>query len=223
MNEIEKTVRAVIFDLDGTMTDTEKYFQRAWAEAAARCGYYMDREKTLALRSLGMPYVDELLKEWFGESCRPEEIKALSHSIFSSIAEENGVELRPGAEELLTFLKSKGIVIALATAGSTDRAEKQLTAAGVRNYFDKVISSNMVSFGKPAPDTYLHACEVIGVRPGEAIAVEDSPNGVKSAHAAGCRVVLVPDQSAPEEEIKPMLYACVDSLDKIAGLINGLN
>ena len=216
-------VRAVIFDLDGTLTDTEKYFQWAWAEAMARSGFEPDREKTLALRSLGKPFVYEQLKEWFGDSCRPEEIMALSHSIFNSIAKERGVELRPGAKELLEWLKAQGVVIALATAGTTERAEKQLAAAGVRDYFDKVISSNMVAHGKPAPDTYLHACGVLGVRPEEAIAVEDSPNGVKSAHAAGCRVIMVPDQTGPDEEIEPMLYACVRSLDEIIGLVSGLS
>ncbi|MCR5611290.1 MAG: HAD family phosphatase [Clostridiales bacterium] len=210
------TVRAVIFDLDGTLTDTEKYFQTAWAEAGARLGCELNREKTLALRSLGMPFVDRQLKEWFGESCRTAEMKALSHSIFNSIAAEQGVQLKPGAEELLQWLKAKGVVIALATAGTTDRAVKQLTETGVIGCFDKIICSNMVLMGKPAPDTYLHALSVLGVTPGEAIAVEDSPNGVKSAYAAGCRVIMVPDQTEPDEEIKPMLYACVNSLSDIA-------
>lgn len=213
------TFRAVIFDLDGTLTDTEKYFQRAWAEAGARSGFALDREKTLALRSLGMPFVDGQLKEWFGESCRPAEIKAIAHSIFNSIAAEHGVYLKPGAKELLAWLKAKGVVIALATAGTTDRAEKQLRETGVIGYFDKIISANMVARGKPAPDTYLHACNVLGVRPEEAIAVEDSPNGVKSAYAAGCRVIMVPDQTEPDEEIKPMLYACVNSLGDIIDLM----
>ena len=216
----KSAVRAVIFDLDGTLTDTEKYFQRAWAEAGARSGLVLDREKTLELRSLGMPFVDEKLREWFGETCRPAELKALSHSIFNSIARENGVELKPGAKELLARLKAKGVLTALATAGSADRAQRQLRETGVTDFFDKIISSNMVAFGKPAPDTYLHACSVLGVRPEEAVAVEDSPNGVKSAHAAGCRVIMVPDQTEPEEEIKPMLYACVSSLDAIINVIS---
>ena len=215
---LKKPIRAVIFDLDGTLTDTEKYFQTAWAEAGARMGCELDRQKTLALRSLGMPFVDEQLKAWFGDSCRTAEMKALCHGIFNSIVMENGVQLKPGAEELLAWLKAKCIVIALATAGSAERAEKQLNETGVIGYFDKIISSNMVSRGKPAPDTYLHACRVLGVRPEEAIAVEDSPNGIKSAHAAGCGVIMVPDQAEPDWEIKPMLFARVSSLSDIIGL-----
>lgn len=213
------TIRAFIFDLDGTLTDTEKYFQRAWAEAGERSGFELDREKTLALRSLGTPFVDGQLKEWFGEACRPSEIRALTHSIFNTIAAEQGIELKPGAKELLAWLKARGVVIALATAGTTDRAEKQLKETGVRGYFDEVISANMVARGKPAPDTYLHACAVLGVRPEEAVAVEDSPNGVKSAHTAGCRVIMVPDQTGPDGEIGPMLFACAGSLRDIIGLI----
>ena len=106
-----------------------------------------------------------------------------------------------------------------ATAGTTDRANKQLKETGVIGYFDKVICSNMVGLGKPAPDTYLHACSVLGVRPEETVAVEDSPNGVKSACAAGCRVIMVPDQTEPDGEIKPMLFACVNSLGDIIGLV----
>ena len=214
--ESSKTaVRAVIFDLDGTLTDTEVYFQRAWAEATARFGYELDREKTLALRSLGMPYVNDQLKEWFGASCRPDEIKAACHSIFNSIAAKEGVRLKPGARELLDRLKAEGYIIALATAGKTERAVKQLTETGVMEYFDNIVCANMVAHGKPAPDTYKYACEVLGIRPEEAIAVEDSPNGVKSAYSAGCRVIMAPELTEPDGEIGPMLYACVRSLADI--------
>ncbi|MBO6060828.1 MAG: HAD-IA family hydrolase, partial [Clostridia bacterium] len=185
----------------------------------ARMGFELDREKTLALRSLGTPFVDKQLKEWFGDSCRPAEMRALCHSIFNSIAKEKGVELKPGAEGLLAWLKEKGFVIALATSGMKDRAEKQLKETGVIGYFDRIICANMVSFGKPAPDTYLHACEVLGIRPEEAIAVEDSPNGVKSAAAAGCRAIMIPDQDEPDEEIRSMLFACVRSLGDIIDVI----
>ena len=70
----------------------------------------------------------------------------------------------------------------------------------------------MVEHGKPAPDVYEYACSQIGLAPEECMAVEDSPNGIKSACAAGCKVVMVPDLTQPDEEIKDMLYACVPTL-----------
>ncbi len=221
MQSSTKHIRAVIFDLDGTLTNTEVYFQRAWAEAGARFGCDLDKEKTLALRSLGMPFVDAQLREWFGDACRPAEIKAACHSIFNSIAKQKGVELKPGAAELLSWLKEKGVVIALATSGRSERAEKQLSETGIIDFFDEIICSDMVARGKPAPDTYLHACGVLGVRPEEAVAVEDSPNGVKSAFRAGCRVIMVPDLTGPDDELGPMLYACVSSLRDIIPCLAG--
>ena len=212
-------VRAVIFDLDGTLTDTEVYFQQAWAEAAARFGYELDSEKTLALRSLGTPFVDAQLKEWFGAACRPSEMRAECHLIFNAIAKERGVRLKPGAKELLARLKELGVIIALATSGNSDRATKQLTETGVIGFFDRIICANMVPQGKPAPDTYLHACGVLGIEPREAIAVEDSPNGVRSAFKAGCRVVMIPELTEPDDELAPMLFARADSLADVAPLV----
>ena len=82
-------------------------------------------------------------------------------------------------------------------------------------YFDKIICATMVKSGKPSPDIYQYACRQLELMPQECMAVEDSPNGVMSAYCAGCKVVLVPDQSEPEEELKDKLYGCVESLDKI--------
>ena len=77
----------------------------------------------------------------------------------------------------------------------------------------------MVEYGKPAPDIYAYACEAIGTDPANAFAVEDSPNGIKSAYGAGLNVIMVPDLTGPDEEISGMLYACVDSLADIKDLI----
>ena len=77
----------------------------------------------------------------------------------------------------------------------------------------------MVAEGKPSPDIYLYACEQVGVPPEECMAVEDSPNGVRSAYRAGCQVVMVPDQTLPDEELKKCLSACVPTLAEISHLI----
>lgn len=80
----------------------------------------------------------------------------------------------------------------------------------------------MIENGKPAPDIYLAAAKELGLDPGECIALEDSPNGIRSAHAAGCKPVMIPDLSQPDEETKKLLYACCDDLSKVIGVIQKL-
>ncbi len=95
---------------------------------------------------------------------------------------------------------------------------QHLESIGVRDQFDKIVSAKQVAHGKPAPDVYLYACEQIGEKPQDCIAVEDSPNGIKSAYAAGCKPVMVPDLTPPDEELQPLLYAVVDTLDGLGSL-----
>ena len=109
---------------------------------------------------------------------------------------------------------------AVATPTPIELTLQHLEKIGVRNQFDKIVSAKQVKHGKPAPDVYLYACEQIGEEPSNCIAVEDSPNGIKAAYAAGCKPVMVPDLTQPDEEIQPLLYAVVDSLVEIRRLID---
>lgn len=124
---------------------------------------------------------------------------------FDAYVIENGVELKAGVKETLQFLKSKGIKIALATSTIQERAVRYLMQHDIDQYFDKLIFGDMVSNGKPAPDIYLKACEELGVDPANAVAVEDSRNGIKSAGQAGMFPVMVIDLIQPNDEIKPYL------------------
>ena len=128
-------------------------------------------------------------------------------------------QLKPGDIEILTWLKEHGITVAMATANGLRRTEEHLGRIGIRKYFDRIICADMVEHGKPAPDIYAYACETLGLDPGETIAVEDSPNGIRSAYAAGCNVIMVPDLTEPDEDLMKMLYARVDTLTDIKDLI----
>ena len=86
-------------------------------------------------------------------------------------------------------------------------------------YFSHIISATQVKEGKPSPDIYLYACEQLGLTPGECLAVEDAPNGIMAAYRAGLSVVMVPDQTQPDEELEQYLYACVGRLDDIKELL----
>lgn len=205
-------IRAVIFDMDGTLIDTEKYYRIFWPKAMAEFGYTMTDEQALSMRSLGRPFAPERLKEWFGVEVDYVQIRQRRKELMEECIRIEGISPKPGAAQLLSILKERGITTAIATATDLERTYKYLEMAKLDGYFDEIISATMVGKGKPAPDIYRYACERLGLKPEQCIAVEDAPNGVLSAYQAGCRVIMVPDQTQPEEELKKCLYACVDSL-----------
>ena len=213
-----RTADAVIFDLDGTLTDTEKYYRKAWPEALRHFGYNPDPDIALELRSLGRPFAPLKFKEWFGEDFDYNTVREYRKKLVSAMIEENGIPLKPGAREILEWLRHEGITTAMATANDLKRTTGYLEKIGLSDYFDRIICADMVKFGKPAPDIYAHAVKELGILPDRAFAVEDSPNGVKSAHAAGCKVIMVPDLTEPDEELKKLLYARVGSLIDIKEL-----
>ena len=212
-------IDTIIFDMDGTLIDTEKYFRACWPKALAAFGYEMSDEQALSMRSLGRPFAPVHLKEMFGESIDYTQVREKRKELVEECIKENGIQLKPGVIELLQWLKENHIRAAIATATDMERTNRYLKMLGIHEYFDKLISATMVKEGKPSPDIYLYACEQLGRKPEECIAVEDSPNGVLSAYRAGCKVVMVPDQTAPEEELKSKLFACVETLTDIQGLL----
>lgn len=204
--------KTVIFDLDGTLLDTEKYFKVFWRQAMAKYGYDMSEEQALQLRSLGRPYAPALLREWFGEDFDYIKVRDCRRKLMQQHLEKVGLETKPGAEQALKQLREEGYCIALATATPTERAKEQLEQVGLLKYFDEIVSAVQVEHGKPAPDVYLYACQKLGVEPEEAFAVEDSPNGAMSAIKAGLKVIFIPDQTQPEPELSEQIYACIPDL-----------
>lgn len=208
-------IKAVLFDMDGTLIDTEKYYRIFWPKAMAEFGYHMTDEQVLSIRSLGRPFAPAKLKEWFGEELDYYAVRARRTQIMEECLEKEGIQRKPGADILLTALQKRGIPAAVVTATPPDRTEKYLEATGIRQYFTKIISATQVKEGKPSPDVYLYACSELGFAPADCMAVEDAPNGILSAYRAGCKVVMVPDQTQPDEELKKYLYGCVSSLDQL--------
>lgn len=205
-------IEGVIFDMDGVLLDTEKLYVRFWCEAANFYGYNMQERHALAIRSLARPFAIERLKGYFGQDFDYCAVHDKRIELMDKYIEENGIETKPGALDTLKYLKEHNYKIALATATGAEKTVRYLKQTGLYGYFDEIVCAAMVKKGKPEPDIYLKAAELLGLSPNNCIAVEDSPNGVKSAYTAGCRVVTVPDLDLPDEETKKMTFRVAEGL-----------
>lgn len=211
-------IKAVIFDMDGTLVDTEKYLIAYLEKAGKLCGYPMTREDALSLRSLAPEYAAPAMKKRFGENFDFEKVRRCRIELMKKA--KLPVECKPGAEEVLDLLKERKIRTAVATSSAEEKAKRVLTQAGLYDSFTCVICAPDMKHGKPMPDVYLYACHVLGEKPEECMAVEDSPNGVLAAYRAGLRTVMVPDLTEPEEEIRHCLYGVADNLTGILKFID---
>lgn len=212
-------IQAILFDMDGTLIDTEKYYRVVWPRTLAFFGYEMSDEQALRMRSLGSPFGDEQLRAWYGEQLDCGAVREKRREFLEACVKEQGISCKPGAVELLKELRRRGIVSAVATATNMAQANRYLQLAGLTEYFDRIISAHMVKEGKPSPDVYLYACQQLGMKPEDCMAVEDSPNGVLSAARAGCKTVMIPDQTAADEELRKYLFAEAEKLTDILKLL----
>lgn len=216
-------IKAVIFDMDGVLIDTEKYLVKYWIQAGQEFGFGMKPEHGLLIRSLAGKYAGPLLQEIFGPSFDYPAVRARRKALMADHIARNGIEKKPFVDKALDQLKEMGIKTAVATATDQERAGRYLKQIGIDHKFDRVICADMVENGKPQPDIYLYACQEMGELPENCMAVEDSPNGVRSAASAGLVTVMVPDLTQPDEEISRLLSEKVQDLGEIPGLVRKMN
>lgn len=194
-------LQGVLFDMDGLMFDTERLGREGWLRAAERLGIVIPEQVVSDMRGTGVDQCREL----FNRSI-PGGLYDAAHELRLSYAEEqierHGVPVKPGLRELLEYLRQEKIRAVLATSTGRDRAERYLALAGVGDYFTAAVCGPEVERPKPAPDIFLAAASAIGADPTRCVVLEDSPNGLRAAKAAGCRAVVVPDltPAPPPEE-----------------------
>ena len=210
--------KGIISDMDGVILDTEKLYVRFWREAASFYGFPMTLEHALGIRSLSGKLAEEKLQGWFGKEFDYNAVRQKRIELMDEFVNQNGVEPKPGAKALLSYIKDNGYALALATATPVDRAGRYLKSVELYSFFDQIVSAREVKRGKPAPDIYLCAAKRLCLDPKECIALEDSQNGIRSAFAAGCKTIMVPDLDQPTEEIMPLLFGVANGLEDVINI-----
>ena len=215
-------LKAVLFDMDGLITDTEKLLNRFWCQAAREAGFNMEPEHALGIRSMSPKYAAPHLKKIFGEDFDYYAVRDRRKALMNDFIDHNGIEAKPGLNELLDHIRQRGLACAVCTATDKERTERYLSMLGVYHRFDDFVCGDMIANGKPKPDTYLTGAAKLGLDPSECMALEDSPNGIESAFTAGCIPVMVPDLSQPDEETKAKLKAVCRTLADVRPVIDEL-
>jgi len=180
---------AVLWDMDGTLVDTEPYWIECESALVAEHGGSWTTENAMALVGNDLLDSGRYLREHGGVDLSPEEIvEVLLDGVVERV--KQSVPWRPGARDLLAALRAVGMPSALVTM-SYERFVAPVLAALPHGSFDVVVTGDAVSRGKPHPEPYLHAARLLGVDPVRCLAIEDSNTGARSAEAAGCLVLVV--------------------------------
>lgn len=211
MEKINK-IKAVVFDMDGVLFDTEKMFLDAWETIGKEKGILNVEES--AKKCIGLSTADSvaLLKDIYGKDFPVEKYHGLINELVRRRIESDGMPVKKGAREILEYLYSVDFIVGLASSTVYDKVIEHLERAGMRKYFRVIVGGDMIAHSKPDPEIYRTACRQLGVEPSETAAVEDSKNGIISAHRAGMIPLLVPDLVEPTEEMLSMSQQCFESL-----------
>ena len=206
-------IKAAIFDMDGLLADTEPICYQVDCDIVGRYGKQFPMDEYLNEFS-GRSLTKNMgaLIEKFDLPLTVEETCALNLELDLKYIKEQ-LKGKPGAKEMLAYLKSRGLKIVLASSSAKTRADLVLNKLGLRDYFDDFVYGPEVAHSKPKPDIFLKACEKAFEAPEDCLVFEDSDNGVAAAYAAGCKVICVPDMKAPEESTVTKNIAICESLN----------
>ena len=205
-------IKAVIFDVDGTLLDTERIYMRAWKDAAAEQGYVMPDSVLQKTRAVNTKDAARIFEEEIGNGFSYAATRPIRVRIAEEIIARESPILKPGVPELLDYLDKKGIRLAVASSTNTKMTKEHLAASGIADRFAVIVGGDQIVNGKPHPDIFLKAGENLGEMPENCMVVEDSPAGIRAGSAAGMHTVLVPDQAAITQEIIDLSNAVLKSL-----------
>lgn len=208
-------VKAVLFDMDGILFDTERLYMEADRAAGAELGFEVPDALLHQLCGVNMTRTKETVIAHFGPNFDYDSYLTRAKEIMKGYVDGGRVAKKPGVDETLAFLRENGIPKAIASSANGKSVRRMLEVTGLTAEFPVIVSGDMVPNSKPAPDIFLAAAAALEVDPAACAAVEDSHHGIRAANAAGCVTIMIPDVLPATDEIRPL---CAAVLPSMAGL-----
>ncbi|WP_028865953.1 HAD family hydrolase [Psychromonas aquimarina] len=207
-------IKAVLFDMDGLIFDTEGLYKKSWQHAVSEQGLELTDEYYKKFIGVQDAECERLLQMKFAEQLDMARFR-LVRDVMLEAEIEKGIAYKTGFEELFAGLKSREFKCALVTSSALPQVEHHFSGSGYLSLFDALITAEKVENGKPAPDCYSMACEQLDTAAAECLVLEDSNNGMRAGLDAGCYAVMIPDLLPPDADVAERARAVVASLAEV--------
>ncbi|MBQ5952868.1 MAG: HAD family phosphatase [Lachnospiraceae bacterium] len=216
-----KDFDAVVFDMDGLIFDSERAGYECWSEVMKPFGFADILPLYREVIGCSRVRVEKVVRDWCGQDFPFDTFAEKVHEIYTARYGGGKMPIKPGAREILTFLKEQNRKTAIASSSEKRVVADLLSAADLLQFFDEIISGDMVERSKPEPDIFLKACRVLGTAPERTYAVEDSYHGIRAAHRAGLRPIMVPDMLPATDEMRSLAEDIETDLYGVTAYISG--
>ncbi|MCR4696689.1 MAG: HAD family phosphatase [Lachnospiraceae bacterium] len=215
--------KAVIFDMDGVIFDSERIIIELWEEFGEKNNIPHMHDVTIRCVGLNDKATEEVFKEVYGDDYDYRRFQKIISKQYHEMADGGKLPMMIGVREILDYLKDNGYKIALASSTRTEVVTNQLKAANIYEYFDKVVCGDTVTHSKPHPEIFLKAADQLGVDITKVYIIEDSFNGIRAAHAAGAMPIMVPDMIEPDDEMRENAFKILNNLLEVIDFLKTIN
>ena len=212
-------IKAVIFDMDGLMFDTERVGKDAILQSGKDFGYEISLELHSRMLGRNAKDIENMLKEEYGNDFPYKEMWNHVFELMDKYYAEHGIPIKEGLEDLLKFLKEKNIKIAVASSSKTEVIKSHLKSTHLIQYYDFIVGGDQIHHGKPDPEIFLKAVEHFQIQPEEALVLEDSKSGILAAHKGNIPVICIPDLVEHEKEIIDLTWHTLPNLKEVIKML----
>ena len=215
-------IKAIIFDMDGLMIDSERVTFECYQEILKGMNLTMDEEFYKTLLGKPLKGIYQRFYDVYGNDFPIEDVIKDVHALMAKRFETEGVPIKTGLKSLLEYLKENNYKTIVATSSNRDRVDTILSQAQITDYFDDSICGDEVTKGKPNPEVFLKSCQKLGVNVDEAIVLEDSEAGIQASYDAGIKVICIPDMKYPEKQYEEKTFKILKDINDVTEYLKSL-